>query len=164
MWNQTVYNEHICEASFFWSFFVVAHFHPSSVTPSSPSHHPLIITVPTYCTSLTLWLAQLMLMLFCSLPSADPPPIPPCPTITTSPTGQTSAPCICPMKGVGREATTASSRRRRSSPTGLEPSTSTFTSQTGSRCLLSPDQTAHAHDFWVEPGIQTGGVEMFAGW
>lgn len=43
-----VYNEHICGPSFFWSFFVVAHFLPSSVAPSSPSHHLLIITVPTY--------------------------------------------------------------------------------------------------------------------
>lgn len=33
---------------YFWSFFVVAHFLPSTVTPSSPPHHLLIITVSTF--------------------------------------------------------------------------------------------------------------------
>lgn len=102
--------------------------------------------------------------LFLSLSTllTDPPPIPPCRIITTSPAGRTSAPCISPTRGADGGATTASSRRRRSSPTGPEPSTSAFTSRTGSPRPPPSGQTAHTPCFWVDPEVQAGGVGMFS--
>lgn len=106
--------------------------------------------------------------IFCSLPlplslsSADPPPIPWCRIITTSPEGQTSALCISSTRTVDREATTASSRRRRCSRTGPEPSTLAFTSQTGSPRPPSLDQTAHTRYSSRDREIETGGVGVFS--
>lgn len=63
----------------------------------------------------------------------DPPPTPLCRIITMSPRGPTSAPYTFSTREAVEEAITASSQRRWCSQTGLELSTSTSTSPTGSQ-------------------------------
>lgn len=112
------------------SFFSCLHFFP----PLCP--HPIIIPTLFPHPSLLLWLSCFPTHLSSSS-HVDPPPVPPCRIITTSPRGPPSAPCISLTRGADVEVTTASSRRRWCLQTGLERSTFTFTSRTGSR-LMSP--------------------------
>lgn len=83
--------------------------------------------------------------------AVGPPHIPPCRIITMSPWGPTNAPCTSSTRGVDEEATTASSRRRRCSPAGLEPSTSIFTSRTGRRPPSSAAWTARTLQHQLDP-------------
>lgn len=127
---------------------------PSSPPPSSLNYHSISTSLPH---TLTFMPFRAFLPLASPLPGSrvDPPLIPPCRIITMSPLGPTNAPCTSPTRGAAEEATTASSRRRRCSQTGLEPSTFTFTSQTGSPLLSSPTGTAHALLLQLDPEIQS---------
>lgn len=101
-----------------------------------PQHHLLIITLFPCASLFGFHVFSCLSALSSLLVSAlDPPPTPLCCIITMNPKGPTSARCICPTRGAGEEATTVSSRRRGCSQTGLKPSTSTFTSQTGNPLL-----------------------------
>lgn len=101
-----------------------------------PQHHLLIITLFPCASLFGFHVFSCLSALSSLLVSAlDPPPTPLCCIITMNPKGPTSARCICPTRGASEEATTVSSRRRGCSQTGLKPSTSTFTSQTGNPLL-----------------------------
>lgn len=128
-------------------------------SPPPPSHnypHSISTSLPHTLTFMPFH-ALLLSLLLSSAFGVDPPPIPPCHIITTSPRGPVSAPCTSPMRGADEEATTASSRRRRRLQTGLEPSTSTFTSQTGSPLLSSAAWTAPTLQFQLDPEIHSRG-------
>lgn len=157
--NKMVYNEHIWEPRFFWSFCFsllpsTCSSPPSSPSPSSLNYHSISTSLPHTLTVMPFH-ALLLSLLLSSAPRVDPPPIPLCRIITMSPLGPTSAPCISPTRGADEEATTASSRRRRCLQTGLAPSTSTFTSQTGSPLLSPPAWTVHTlWHFRLDPEIE----------
>lgn len=92
-------------------------------------------------------MAGLTCMAWCPLISAERPPIALCHTITTSPRGPMSAPCISPMRETIEEATTASSLRRGCLRTGPGPTTFTSTSPTGS----PPPSARTARILWLDP-------------
>lgn len=92
--------------------------------------------------SLFIYLSIVSCVLFSQLypslfHSLDRPPIAQYHIITMSHLGLMSAPCTSLMSEADAGATTASSQRRRCSPTGHEPSTSTSTNRTGALLLLS---------------------------
>lgn len=153
--NRRVYKEHFCECRFFWSFcfsLFLLLFIPLSDLFLSPSPTMnLIIThyfdIPLCALAFMLFHGFLRSLLAC----VDPPPILLYHIITMSPRGPTSAPCIFLMREIGEEATTVSSQRRQYLQTGLEPVTSTFTSQTGSPLPSSPSWMARTLQIQPDP-------------
>lgn len=154
--NRTVYNEHICEPRFihsFWSFcfslflstFLTPPwlaFHSFPPPPTSHNYFQTISTSLPHTLNFTLFNSLLLSLHFLLFSCVDPPLTPLCRIITMSPWGLMNALCICPTRGADEEATIASSQKRWCLQTGLEPLTSTSTSQTGSPPLPSPTWTA----------------------
>lgn len=132
-----MHNEYICEPRFFLIslFFFVLVIPRSDLLPlplSTPASHNYPRTISSSLPHSLTFMPFYALLLSLLLSRVDPPPIPSYHIITMSPRAPTSAPCIFLMREIDEEATTASSQRKWSLQTGLEPLTSTSTSQTGS--------------------------------